>query len=171
METMPITSLETDLKIRESWKNKQVFLWDERKLQIMHKGLILYVFLDNCVYFEQLGEECVGVALEHMDKSTTKNDVSNDVDNIHLVKWPIKKITTLDKLPLQCYVAFDGVEIDDEQDTNEVQLIVFKATPTSKKQSYTFIDRKQKVRDLLLSNSYISMESVHRVSIIDCCKK
>ena len=37
-------------------------------------------FCDNCVSFEQLGEECVGVALEHMDRLTTKDDVSNDVD-------------------------------------------------------------------------------------------
>ena len=51
IESMPITSLKIDLKIRESWKNKQVFLWDETKLQIMHKGFILYVFLDNCVNF------------------------------------------------------------------------------------------------------------------------
>ena len=56
----------------------------------MHKGLILYVFPNNCVNFEQLGEECVGVALEHMDRITTKDDVSNDVDSIHLVKWLIK---------------------------------------------------------------------------------
>ena len=110
----------------------------------MLKGFILYVFLDNCVNFEQLGEKCVGVALEHMDRITTKDDASNDVDSIHLVKWPIKQITTLDKLPLQHYVAFDGVEIDDEQDTNEAPLTVVKVAPTSKKQSYTFINRKQK---------------------------
>ena len=137
----------------------------------MHKGFILYVFPDNCVNFEQLGEDCIGVALEHMDRITTKNDVSNDVDSIHLVKWPIKQTTTLDKLPLQCYVAFDGVDIDDEQDTTEVPLIVVKAAPTSKKRSYTFINRKQKAREPLLSNSYISVESVQSVSLIDCCKK
>ena len=55
IETMPITSLENDLKIHESWKNKLVFLWDERKLQIMHKGFILYVFADKWFMFGQLG--------------------------------------------------------------------------------------------------------------------
>ena len=33
------------------------------------------------------------------------------------------KPKTLEKLPLHGYVAFDGVEIDDEQDTNEAPLI------------------------------------------------
>ena len=170
IESMSITSLKIDLKIRESWKNKQFFLWDKTKLQIMHKGFILYVFLDNCVNFQQLGEECVGVALEHMDGMTINNDVSSNVDSIHLVKWPIKQITTLDKLPLQRYAAFDGGDIDGHN-TNKVPLAMVKATPNSKKQSYTFINRKKKVREPLLSNSYISMESVQRISMIDCCKK
>ena len=137
----------------------------------MHKGFVLYVFPDNCVNFEQLGEDCIGVALKHMERITTKNDVSNYVDTIHLVKWPIKQTTTLDKLPLQRYVAFDGVDIDDDQDTIEAPLIVVKAAPTSKKRSYTFINRKPLAREPLLSNSYISVESVQRVSLIDCCKK
>ena len=51
IESMPITSLENDLKICKSWKNKQVFLWDEIRIQMRHKGFILYVFPDNCVNF------------------------------------------------------------------------------------------------------------------------
>ena len=91
----------------------------------MHKGFILYYFPNNCVNFEQLGEECVAMTLEHMDRNTTKNDVYNDVDSIHLVKWPIKQITTLDKLPLQRYATFDEVDID-EHNTNKVPLAIVK---------------------------------------------
>ena len=103
------------------------------------------------ILFEPLGEDCMTVALEQIHRSTTKSDVFDDVDSIHLVKWPIKQKTTLDKLPLQRYVAFHGVEIDNKQTTNEVPpLIVVETTPTCKKQSYTFINRKKKSREPLL---------------------
>ena len=92
---------------------------------------------------------------------TINNDVSSNVDSIHFVKWHIKQITTLDKLPLQQYAAFDGGDIDGHN-TNKVPLAMVKATPNSKKRSYTFINRKKKVRESLISNSYISIESVQK---------
>lgn len=87
---------------------------------MMHKGLILCVFSDNCVNFEQLGEECVGVALEHVDADVSCNVSVANVDIISLVKWPIKQITTLDNIPLQSYVSFDGMEVDEDYTTSEV---------------------------------------------------
>ena len=101
MDAIPVTSLESDIKTRESWKNQNVLLWDENKTQIMYKGLILYVLPENCVNFEQLGENCVGVAVERIVSQEHASENGSTIDSINLIKWPIKQITMLDESPLQ----------------------------------------------------------------------
>ena len=101
VDAILVTSLESDIKNQESWKNQNVLLWDENKTQIMYKGLILYVLLENCVNFEQLDENCVGVAVERIVSQEHASENGSTIDSINLIKWPIKQITMLDESPLQ----------------------------------------------------------------------
>ena len=137
----------------------------------INQGIILYVFPFECVNFQQLGDDCVGVAI----KSANEFESMPQVDSITLVKWPIKQLTMMDGSPLQCYVPLNGMH-DEHADvynednhanvTNEVNVV-----PTSTKRRYTFINRILKQSAQSTSSFYVSRESIQRISCIDCCAK
>lgn len=64
VHAMPFSSFEIDNRIRGSWKEKKVVLWDEGMTQSIGEGVILYVFPYDFINFEQLGDDCVGVGIE-----------------------------------------------------------------------------------------------------------
>ena len=157
-----------------------VLLKDESMMQTINQGIILYVFPFECVNLQQLGDDCVGVAIESANDAETMSQVNS----ITLVKWPIKQLTMLDGSPLQRYVPLNGMhfehddvsnegnegnvttEVDDGNVTNEVN-----AASTSTKRRYTFLNRVPKQRTQPASAFYVSRESVQRISCIDCCAK
>ena len=104
VDVIPVTSPELELQIGQSWKNEMVLLKDESMMQTINQGIILYVFPFECVNLEQLGDDCVGVAIESANDTKTMLQV----DSITLVKWPIKQVTMLDGSPLQRYVPLNG---------------------------------------------------------------
>ena len=63
----------------------------------------MYVFPFECVNFQQLGDDSVGVAIE----SANGIEIMPQLDSITLVKWPIKQVMMLDGSPLQCYVTLN----------------------------------------------------------------
>ena len=171
VDAIPITSPEIDMQVRQSWKNKMVLLKDESLMQTVNQGIILYVFPFECVNFQQLGDDSVGVAIE----SANGVEIMPQLDSITLVKWPIKQVMMLDGSPLQRYVPLDNMharhdnvsnEENDAHVTSEVNV-----APASKKRRYTFINRAPKQRSQPTSNFYVSWESIQRVSCIDCCAK
>ena len=81
-------------------------------MQTMNQGIILYVFPFECVNLQQLGDDCVGVAIE------SAND-AKQVDSITLVKWPIKQVTMLDGSPLQRYVPLNDMRTEHDDVSNE----------------------------------------------------
>ena len=85
IDVMLVTSLDIDICIRELWKNKRVVLWDEGMLMIANEGLTLYVFPYELVNFEQLDEECVGVAIERTHANVLSENTPY-VGSINLVK-------------------------------------------------------------------------------------
>ena len=99
LDAPPITSPEFERSIRESWKNQRVLLKDATMMQIVNEGCILYVFPYECVNFQELGNDYVGVGIERANFNT-KFEVIAPVNSITLVKWPIKQITMLDGSPL-----------------------------------------------------------------------
>ena len=115
VDAIPITSPELDMQIRQSWKNERVLLKDESMVQTINQGTILYVFPFECVNFQQLGDECVGVAIESANEFQTMPQV----DSITLVKWPIKQLTMLDESPLQRYVPLNGMHFEPANVCNE----------------------------------------------------
>ena len=172
MDAIPLTSPEFEMSIRESWKNQRVLLKDETMMQILNEGVILYVFPYECVNFQELGDDCVGVGIERENASAPFETMSQ-VGSITLVKWPIKQMTMLDGCPLQRYVPLHGMhaehghvsnEDNDGYVTNEVNV-----DPSSRKRRYTFINRIQKERAQPASKLYLSLESIQKVSCIDCC--
>ena len=172
MDAIPITSPEFESSIRESWKNQRVLLKDETMMQILNEGVILYVFPYECVNFQELGDDCVGVGIERANASTPFEPLST-VGSITLVKCPIQQTTMLDGSPLQRYVPLDGMhaehghvsnEDNDGYVTNEVNV-----APSSRKRHYTFINRIPKERAKPVSNLYLSLKSIQKVSCIDCC--
>ena len=84
-------------------------------MQTINQGIILYVFPFECVNLQQLGDDCVGVAIESADDAKTMSQV----DSITLVKWPIKLLTMLDGSPLQRYVPLNGVHVEHDDVSNE----------------------------------------------------
>ena len=141
VDANPITSLELDMQIQLSWKNVMVLLKDECMMQTISQGTILYVFPFECVNFQQLGDDCVGVAIE----SANEFECMPQVDSITLVKWPIKQLTMMDGSPLQRYVPLSGMHADHDDVCNEdidgnVPKNVNVAS-TSTKRCYTFINR------------------------------
>lgn len=103
MDAIPIISLEFKMSIHKSWKNQRVLFKDETMMHIVNEGFILYVFPYECVNFQELGDDCVGVGIERANASTPLEFLSQE-DSITLVKWPIKEMTMLDGSPLQHYV-------------------------------------------------------------------
>lgn len=92
VDAIPITSPEIDNQICESWKHKRDLLKDESILKTINHETILYVFPFECVNFQKLGDDCVGVAIE----SAYDFETMPQVDSITLVKWPIKQVMMLD---------------------------------------------------------------------------
>lgn len=106
IDAIPITSPEFETSIRESWRNQKVLLKDDTMMQIVNEGIILYVFPDDYVNFQELGLDCVGVAIE---RANARNDYVIETSSLILVKWPIKQITMLDGSPLQRFAPNDGL--------------------------------------------------------------
>ena len=113
-------------------------------VQTINQGTILYVLPFECVNFQQLGDECVGVAIESRNEFQTMPQV----DSITLVKWPIKQLTMLDGSPLQRYVPLNGMHFElanvCNEDTNGDVANEVNIARTSAKRRYTFINRIQK---------------------------
>ena len=133
-----------------------VLLKDENMMQTISQRTILYVFPFECVNFQQLGDECVGVAIE----STNEFQTMPQVDSITLVKWPIKQLTMLDGSPLQCYVPLNGMHFEPanvcNEDTNEDVANEVNIARTSAKRRYTFINRIPKQSAQPTSTFYVS---------------
>ena len=66
----------------------------------MREGVILYVFPYECVNFNELGDDYVGVGIERENAGAPFESMSHVVSST-LVKWPINQITMLDGSPLQ----------------------------------------------------------------------
>ena len=171
VDAIPITSLELNMQIRISWKNVMVLLKDESMMRTISQGTILYVFPYECVNFQQLGDDCVRVAI----KSANEFESMPQVDSITLVKWPIKQLTMMDGSPLQSYVPLNGmhdehVDVCNEDNhanvTNEINV-----APTSTKRCYTFMNRIPKQTPQPTFSFYVSCESIQRISCMDCCVK
>ena len=171
-DATPITSPEFEYSIRESWRNQKVLLKDDTMMQIVNEGTILYVFPNDYVNFQELGLDCVGVAIERANAS---NDYVVEIGSLNLVmKWPIKQITLLDGSPLQRFVPLDGLHsrcADVPCEDNVQKDHSGNAIQPSRKRRYTFINRMQKDRAPPASSIYLSIESVQRVSCIDCCAR
>ena len=84
-------------------------------MRTINQGIILYVFPLECVNFQQLGDDCVGVAIENANEFESMPQV----DSIILVKWLTKLLTMLDGSPLQCYVPLNGMHIEHANVCNE----------------------------------------------------
>ena len=68
-------------------------------IQLVGKGVIMYVFPYDPVNFSLLGDDCVGVVVERMHGNISSDNVCH-IYSITLVKWTFKQVTMLDKSPL-----------------------------------------------------------------------
>ena len=109
VDAIPITLSKLERSIRESWRNQKVLLKDETVMHIVNKKFILYVFPHECVNFQQLNDDFVGVGVERANASTSF-DALLEVGSITLVRWPIDQITMLNGRPLQCYVPLNNMQ-------------------------------------------------------------
>ena len=87
MDEIPLTYQELERTIQESWKNKRVLLKDETMMQIVNEGVILSVFPYECVNFNELGDDYVGVGIKRANACAPFESRSHAV-SITLVKWP-----------------------------------------------------------------------------------
>ena len=137
-------------------------------MQTINQGIILYVFPFECVKLQQLGDDCVGVAIESANDAETMSQV----DTITLVKRPIKQLTML---AVATPIPLNGMHVEHVDVSNEVNdgniFNEVNAASTSTKRRYTFINRVPKQRTQPASAFYVSRESVERISCIDCCAK
>lgn len=172
MDAIPLTCPELEMSIRESWKNQRVLLKDETMMHILNEGVILYVFSYECVNLQELRDDCVGVGIERENASAPFETMSQ-VGSITLAKWPIKQMTMLDGSPLQRYVPLDGMHAEcghvSNEDNDGYVTNAVNFAHSSRKRCCTFISKIQKERAQLASNLYLSLQSIQKVSCIDCC--
>ena len=159
--------------IRESWKERKVMLWTQGNMKCIGSGIILLTFPYDVINFELLGEEDVGVVIDHILDAGTGADKCDMLHCINLVKWPIKQITFEDGTPLlheHSTKAFKCAResIKDMHETDE-EFVSGQKSFFVQKRSYCMINRKPRVMALKSSNSRTSVDSVLHVSTIDCC--
>ena len=113
-------------------------------MHIVNERFILYVFPHECVIFQQLNDDFMGVGVERAN-ARTPSDALSEVGSVTLVRWPIDQITMLDGRPLQRYVLLNGMQgeqghvsnVDDDENVANVANVA----SSSRKRCYTFISR------------------------------
>ena len=87
---------ESKIDTREGWVNEKVNLWSSNFIEIVAKGYILLVSLDNAFKFGELGEDHVRIAISKIHvglNNALQNEQGLHDLNVELLKWPINQVT------------------------------------------------------------------------------
>ena len=198
-------NFETDLElqdaslIRDSWRKKRVYLWDEDGMQKLGEGVILLVHPYEAINFTELGESHLGIILEK-SLHTTSNPSGHHMDLPHLslMPWPIKQLTFQNGESLKSFVhnvdackgdeegvhdllvqedsdnsfypGSDVDDIDNRLSDDELQNAITQ-TSDSGKRKYVRRVRVIKTNQNPAYSKRCTLSDVQKVSMVDCCNK
>ena len=134
----------------------------------------MYVYPFDPINFDVLGDDNIGIGIETSFDSEVSMSV-DDICSINLIRWPIKRVTTMDGKSLLQY--------EELYRTNEIQDMHIEPTilvePLSKKRKYFFTNRKPKMsinpskKSKQISVSICSTSFIHRLlcqKVLSICR-